>query len=433
MKEPSKALSVTPKTLTIMVVALHRPPRGYLGGGWLRLIEFLRRAKEHGLHYVLLETAPTFAETHQISYDAIRLPPITDLGSIAHVLFEALRAGTRLAAAVDVDFIYSPVEVEYSVWAAYLLSRLCRKPWLVNLQSLPGFGTLLPDSHPTISFHQLYINNRLRTDSVLTAVLQSLAQISVYRLLRRVRAISPGKSVAEDAATIDNRIQVFPILPGNGIDLERIDRVPQGETMYDCIFASMLLREKGIFDLLKIWSIVARKKRNIVLAVVGKGNPATISEMRRVIRRLGIEENVVFPFDPQEGATREDVWAHMKRSRVFVYPSYFEAWPLVIGEALGCGLPVVCYDVKPVRYAYGECPGVFMVPKGDFANFATKIEMVLKEKPRNYGLRAYLKRLAWSSVVESERRAYLEMLSSRSSLGHVAAEMSCGTGTEAFS
>jgi glycosyltransferase involved in cell wall biosynthesis len=44
----------------------------------------------------------------------------------------------------------------------------------------------------------------------------------------------------------------------------------------------------------------------------------------------------------------------LKSSRVFLMPSRYESWGIVIGEALAIGLPVVAYELEAYRPVFGE-------------------------------------------------------------------------------
>lgn len=61
------------------------------------------------------------------------------------------------------------------------------------------------------------------------------------------------------------------------------------------------------------------------------------------------------------------LYSLLKSSKVFIFPSFFEGWGIVVAEALACGLPVVAYDIPAIRENFGSCKNVFLMPIGDIA------------------------------------------------------------------
>jgi glycosyltransferase involved in cell wall biosynthesis len=77
--------------------------------------------------------------------------------------------------------------------------------------------------------------------------------------------------------------------------------------------------------------------------------------------------------------TRDKVLAHMKKARVFVFPSSLEALPLVVLEAMNCGVPVVCTTIPPgPEMVEHEVNGLLADPRHP-DDFRDKIVRILEE------------------------------------------------------
>ena len=110
-------------------------------------------------------------------------------------------------------------------------------------------------------------------------------------------------------------------------------RVKHGFNKHDTVllFVGNEFQRKGLEPLLH-----AQARLNLAslkLVVVGKGNEM---RFRNLARQLEIEERVVFA-----GSTSE-VKKYYAASEIFVLPSAYEPFGLVVLEAMASGLPVVC-------------------------------------------------------------------------------------------
>jgi glycosyltransferase involved in cell wall biosynthesis len=106
------------------------------------------------------------------------------------------------------------------------------------------------------------------------------------------------------------------------------------------LFVGRLIKEKGIFDLVKAMPLIL-EKTSCHLLVVGEGEEAP--HVRELIKTLGLERNVIL--------TGYLGSAHLlmayKNANIFVLPTYwFEGFPTVILEALGAGLPIITTYIR---------------------------------------------------------------------------------------
>jgi glycosyltransferase involved in cell wall biosynthesis len=79
----------------------------------------------------------------------------------------------------------------------------------------------------------------------------------------------------------------------------------------------------------------------------------------------------------------------------------FEGWGLAVGEALACGLPVICYDIPALREIFGACRSAFLIPIGDTRKFAETTENILERKNLDELEKAskeYARRFKWEKV-----------------------------------
>lgn len=88
-------------------------------------------------------------------------------------------------------------------------------------------------------------------------------------------------------------------------------------------------------------------------------------ELKQLVQRLGISEIVTF------AGYRKDMLDIYPIADIFLFPSYQEGLPMSLLEAMACGLPVVCSDIRGCRDLMGTvqsenacfklCQGGYMV------------------------------------------------------------------------
>jgi len=403
--------------LKVLVVALHIEPKGYIGGGWVRLIELLRRAKSNNVDSVLLETTPTFNSIFNgLNYEVITVPYFLNRFFIGRIIrcILAVIYGIQRVKRKDIKLVLSPVELPECVLQAYIISRITKIPWTAELHLIPLYSCFWKNEERAIrasSLSSLFHENRKRGNKFFPSIFSSLILWLTFRSFRKGVMLAPSKSVIEDMQNVDKNIVVKSFFPGNGIALERIDDVKCRGKLYDAIYVGVLTDKKGVFDAIYVWRLVVKKKQDAVLAIIGRGNINEIVKIKSLIEKFELGKNIRFPFDLKTGApTLEDVWEHMEMSKMLIHLSVSDTWPQVIGEALACGLPVVTYDLRPQRYAFGDCPAVFRVPVKNFEAFASKILEILPYF-KEYGEKArdFAKKYTWDAVMRAEKQAYLEI------------------------
>ncbi|SHJ13641.1 Glycosyltransferase involved in cell wall bisynthesis [Parasporobacterium paucivorans DSM 15970] len=101
------------------------------------------------------------------------------------------------------------------------------------------------------------------------------------------------------------------------------------------LFVGRLTKVKNIPLLMEVLS---KLEKDTVLVIVGKGEEE--ARLRKKAIELRVDDRVYF-FEYQ---TMPCLAEFYKLADVFVLPSYFEQWGLVINEALSCGIPCVVSD-----------------------------------------------------------------------------------------
>lgn len=133
----------------------------------------------------------------------------------------------------------------------------------------------------------------------------------------------------------------------NPIDVERIKKLSQEElpSAYQKVFEfpvvvamGRLTKQKGQWHIIKAFQEVKKQLPQAKLCILGKGSME--EELRSYVSSVGIAGDVYF------AGWQENPYAFLGRARVFVLSSLWEGLPMVLLEAMACGLPIVSADCK---------------------------------------------------------------------------------------
>jgi teichuronic acid biosynthesis glycosyltransferase TuaC len=167
-----------------------------------------------------------------------------------------------------------------------------------------------------------------------------------WALPRARRVVAVSRPLADKVASFGVPLDRIDLVP-NGVDADLFhprDRPAAraalghaGDERRWLLYVGRLEASKGVVDLLEAFSILARRRRDVRLALVGDG--AARAACERVAAQLG--DRVVL------AGTRplEDVPLWMAACDAFVLPSWAEGTPNVVLEALACGRRVVATSV----------------------------------------------------------------------------------------
>ena len=139
------------------------------------------------------------------------------------------------------------------------------------------------------------------------------------------------------------------------------------------VFVGRFAPEKNIPFLLRAFAEVP----DATLILVGSG-PET-ETIESGIAALGLEERVEIV------SWTSDVPAVLRDADVFVLPSLYEGWPLVVLEALAAGMPVVASDVGSIADMFVDGESGYLFPLNDEAALTARLTDVLSLSSVQYG------------------------------------------------
>lgn len=158
---------------------------------------------------------------------------------------------------------------------------------------------------------------------------------------------------------------------------------------YDILFVGRLTKQKSVEILLKAIKILKNKySKNLKIAIVGDGELK--ENLNNLTVELGVNREVKFL------GVRKDVKELMVSSKIFVLPSRWEGFGLVIIEAMSNMLPVIATSVGGIPELIENGKDGILVPPENPKALARAISNLLE----NEELREKLSQTAYKKVRE---------------------------------
>jgi len=285
---------------------------------------------------------------------------------------------------------------------------------------LPGFWVSVAGArfhvvskHPRLDQHQFLVLNSLTS---------SLSQWKLRFRSKSQKLLFWAEPLRAQAAWLRSKFQGFLTSPINGVDAivgigsqavksykERWPSIPCFNVPYHCdlaqffenratfqglkeevrfLFCGQLISRKGVDVLLQAFDRLVHKGYPVRLLLVGRR--AELDQMLTMVsteakNRISYEGF----FDPKR---LSEIYS---QAHVFVLPSRYDGWGVVVNQALGAGLPVICTDAVGAGHDLVD-DGVngYRVPAGDAEELTGRMEDLVVQRERIPEFGAASRRLA---------------------------------------
>lgn len=282
--------------------------------------------------------------------------------------------------ASDVDDIgrFSWGKILKTVGDAIALIRVLNsfRPDMVYFNiSLFGFALYRDTLYTTIfKLKRSKLLYHLRTQGVRDQVERNFFKKMLFKyLFHSVDVICMSHNLSADIAKI---YQSRPYIVGDGIPIEHTsDRVTlEGSNTLTILFLSNLSKKKGIDELLLAFQNLNKKKISYKGVIVGRSFDYTEADVNQKCLALGISEEVQV-LGPIYGEQKIKLFL---AADIFVLPTYFEAFPGAILEAMQFGLPVVSTHEGAIPEIVQHTKTGLLVEKQNVQQLTDAIEELLQ-------------------------------------------------------
>jgi glycosyltransferase involved in cell wall biosynthesis len=160
----------------------------------------------------------------------------------------------------------------------------------------------------------------------------------------------------------------------NGINLSEFSDVKVEDENF-VLYGGRLSKEKGVDVLIRAFSLVIKNiSKPIKLLIVGSGPEETY--LKQLTRSLEIENKVVF----MPLLSRSKFIRILAKCSVFVLPSFYETFGVVILEAMSLGKPVIASNVAGPNEIITHWFNGFLFSPGNSYELADYIKMLIEDK-----------------------------------------------------
>ncbi|HEV2317503.1 MAG TPA: glycosyltransferase family 4 protein [Thermoplasmata archaeon] len=293
----------------------------------------------------------------------------------------------------------------------------------------------------TYGTHHATVARRYRrgrgTPYVLTAHFHPIWSIHGGWLRHRIRGFYDrrlaGAVLRDASAVVVQTREEHRLLEQLGLPLPRVELVPPGYSPLPpprpggptfaerwgipgpfVLFVGRLASNKGLLELVEAFRILASEEPEATLVLVGEdGGMRTVVEER--VRALGLAPRVrITGFIADE----ELLAAGFREARIFALPSEYEAFGLVLLEALAQSTAVVATAVGGMPEVLEGGRAGRLVPPGDIPALARAFTELYRdgtERTRlgEFGRREVVPRYDWESVVTRLQTIFREVVGAR--------------------
>ncbi len=201
--------------------------------------------------------------------------------------------------------------------------------------------------------------------------------------------------------SIETRI---PCVIYNGMDDLKTSFDIVSKRKNNILFLGRLGDRKGIYDLIKAFKIVLKTHNDAQLILCGDGE---INKSKELVNSLEINDSVKF-FGWVDFEEKRDL---LNSSKIFALPSYYEAFPLSILEAMSVSLSIVSTKTGGIPEEIEDGKSGFLIDSGDVQALYLAINKILDndflcDDIGNNARERYLKYFTISKIIKDVERIY---------------------------
>lgn len=200
-----------------------------------------------------------------------------------------------------------------------------------------------------------------------------------------------------DVRVINNAVQIYP-------------KEQNPLSAKSAIFVGRAEYEKGPDNLIEVWKIVAKRHPDWTVRMFSTGS--MLESLQAKVKEYGIEKQVLFM------PPTKDMEHEYMNSAMCLMTSRFEGFPVVLQEAMGCGLPCLAFNCPSgPRHIITDKEDGYLIEDGNIEELANKIcELIEDDNLRNklgHKAKENIARYSEETIMNQWKELFEELVSRR--------------------
>ncbi len=191
--------------------------------------------------------------------------------------------------------------------------------------------------------------------------------------------ISHGDALTQLRNRLKDKKEIFEILPeinreffkSTETNIRRKYQINDDKLL---LFVGRFVPYKNLIFLIRVFKETLKEHPGIRLMLVGEG--PFEKRIKKEVKKLNLAKNVVFTGNIPHNSIAQYYWS----ADALVLPSSYESFPLVVIEAMACGLPVVAAKVGGIPLIVEHGKNGFLANNNDVEGFKNAIIALISNK-----------------------------------------------------
>ena len=194
----------------------------------------------------------------------------------------------------------------------------------------------------------------------------------------------------------------------NGVDLDQYSKVEvRQKKTNQIIYVGALKKRKNILDAIYAVKMARKIIKDLTLVIVSGGG-----ECEEIVSDIIKKEGFI---EYYKKITDEQKIRLLKESSLFVFPSSYESFGLVLIEALVCNTSFIAYDIPAIREVNSLTSGGILVPYGEIELLTQQICKLLVNRDKlkelgDVGKKNVEKKFTWTAVAKRYEKIFNDVL-----------------------
>lgn len=163
----------------------------------------------------------------------------------------------------------------------------------------------------------------------------------------------------------------------NGLDYDLLNsNLNISIKKYDLSYLGRIHKAKGIFDFIEVVRLLKVSRANIKAAIIGPPAFDIMTNVNFLIKKYSLEKNIHF----FGYVSTQEKYKILKQSKIFLFLSYDESYPVALLEAISVGIPSVVYALKCYEYEPFSIAKLHKIELGAITKVFKKCSNLLNDK-----------------------------------------------------